>query len=87
MAQNILFNSGKNIFWVGLSNTWKNFLTYASKLMLKVLSSRSSPSKTKSFDSAFNSNSFQIVYSNDIYAVKAKSTYFQIASRRTCFLI
>lgn len=87
MAQNILFNSGENIFWKGLSNTWKNFLTYASKLMLEVLSSRSSPSKTRSFDSAFNSNSFQIVYSNDIYAVKAKSTYFQIASRRTCFLI
>ena len=80
MAQNILFNNGENIFWEGLSNTWKNFLTYASKLMLEVLSSRSSPSKTRSFDSAFNSNSFQVVYSNDIYAVKAKSTYFQIAS-------
>lgn len=52
MAQNILFNGGENIFWEGLSNTWKNFLTYASKLMLEVLSSRRSPSKTRSFDSA-----------------------------------
>ena len=58
----------------------EKFSNLCFKVKLEVLSSRRSPSKTKSFDSAFNSNSFQVVYSNDIYAVKAKSTYFQIAS-------